>query len=227
MQIQDTRLKYRNGKEIRRESAIRWFALYFCAAEAVKQSYLYFFYDPGVYDVWYFPFQLCSMPIYLCAIYSRVKEPCRKVIATFLQDYGMVGGILALMYHEGFTDQGSLLLALHGYSWHIVMLVLAMWIFGRGLSGETWRDFGHATLLFGILAGIAECINVLLHGYGDCDMFYITPYHLSSQPFFRSVDAALGRPLGIAVYLGCIVFGAWIMHLLSRMVWKTRRMEAY
>ena len=109
---------------------------------------------------------------------------------------------------------GHPLLTAHGFIWHIVMLLMALYIHATGLSDRSCRGFRRTLPIFGIAAVLAELINIALHRYGDCDMFYITPYHLSSQPVFRSIDAVLGRPAGILLYLGCVVLGAFLVHRL-------------
>ncbi|MEG0369488.1 MAG: hypothetical protein RR593_05755, partial [Hungatella sp.] len=45
--------------------------LFFCGillafSEVYKQLFLYYVVGQGCYDWWYFPFQLCSLPMYLC-----------------------------------------------------------------------------------------------------------------------------------------------------------------
>ena len=138
----------------------------------------------------------------------------KRALLTFLQDYGFLGGALALIVHEGLLHPGHPLLTAHGFIWHIVMLLTALYIHATGLSDRSCRGFRRTLPIFGIAVVLAELINIALHRYGDCDMFYITPYHLSSQPVFRSIDAVIGRPVGILLYLGCVVLGAFLVHLL-------------
>ena len=196
--------------------------------ETWKQLDLYLFYFKGHYNVWYVSFQLCSLPIYLCPLYAWI---CRKapngcesrlavMTATFLQDYGMLGGIAALLVHDGFTYPGHPFLTLHGYLWHILLICISLYIRKNRLSDLTHRGFLSTLPLFFFSACIAETINVLLHPFGDCDMFYISPYHLSSQPVFHQIDAVIGRPLGILFYLGCVVLGAYLIHLMIRRIGK-------
>lgn len=187
--------------------------LVFLVMETIKQMILI---GHG-YNVWYFPFQLCSMPMYLCLIAGILEKRgqglrIQKVIRTFLMDYGMLGGIAALSYSAGFTDTGILYISIHGYVWHILMIVLAVYIYLKDRADLSLRGFLKATGLFGLLALLAEVINVLLHPFGDCDMFYISPYHYSSQPFFSTVDQMIGRIPGIIFYLLMIVVGAAIIH---------------
>ena len=189
--------------------------------ELWKQLTLWLLVEGGQYNVWYFPFQLCSLPMYLALLYGMLRKRTgrraviiKRALLTFLQDYGFLGGALALIVHEGLMHPGHPLLTAHGFIWHIVMLLTALYIHATGLSDRSCRGFRRTLPIFGIAAVLAELINIALHRYGDCDMFYITPYHLSSQPVFRSIDAVIGRPAGILLYLGCVVLGAFLVHLL-------------
>lgn len=172
----------------------------------------------GSYDIWYFPFQLCSTPMYMLLIYGLIGKTdkaamlVKKSILTFIEDYGMLGGIMALIVHEGLIHKGYMLLTIHGFIWHIIMVLLSLYIFLNGLSYRGNRGFLRTVPLFLGLSCIAFSLNVLLHRYGDCDMFYISPYHNSSQMIYHDIDKVIGRPVGIVVYLISIVVGAYVIH---------------
>ncbi len=54
-------------------------------------------------------------------------------------------------------------------------------------------------------------------------MFYISPYHASSQPVFRELDLCLGKPLGTALYLLATLAGAGLIHAgFAALPWKRR-----
>ena len=184
--------------------------------ETAKQIYLYTEVFKGSYNIWYLPFQLCSMPMYLCLAYPvldmRGKAGLKTAAATFMQDYGVLGGIMALIVRDGFTWPEHPLLTAHGYIWHVILILIGLFIWRNGLSDPSLRGFLRSTGLFFFFAAAAEVLNVALRGYGDCDMFYISPYHLSSQPVFRDIDRVLGKIPGIGIYLMCIVLGAGIIH---------------
>ena len=48
------------------------FTIYFLLSEVLKQFLLYREY--GSYDWWYFPFQLCSMPLYDLPLYLFLRK---------------------------------------------------------------------------------------------------------------------------------------------------------
>ena len=86
----------------------------------------------GRYEIWYFPFQLCSMPMYLCLLCGALAghkstERFRAVILTFIRDYGFLGGIMALIVHDGLIHPGYAELTAHGFIWHVLMLVLSVY----------------------------------------------------------------------------------------------------
>ena len=115
----------------------------------------------GVYRWWYFPFQLCSMPLYLlplrqllalCLLQShalRLRQPLAlrlrrvrllswlsAVLTDFLADFGLLAGLFA------FADQTGMryplpALTLHSYLWHFAMIFLGLFLI---LSGRHSRS---------------------------------------------------------------------------------------
>ena len=104
--------------------------------------------------------------------------------------------------------------SLHGYLWHILLILLSLYLTLQGLSDTRKGAFWKTLPVFFTAALLAEVLNVLLHPFGDCDMFYISPYHLSSQPVFREIDRVIGRGPGILLYLAAVILGAFLCHLL-------------
>ena len=195
--------------------------------EFIKQLFLYFIVFNMHYDVWYFPFQLCSTPMYLCLFYglsaSASKGKTKRTVALFIQDFGVLGGIMALLVHDGFTWTDYPLLTLHGYLWHIILILLGIFIFKNRLSYTKKKDFLKTVPLFLILSAVAELINIILSSESaDCDMFYISPFHPSSQPVFHQLDLVIGRIPGIFMYLACVISGAFIIHLIF--CWLDRKL---
>lgn len=98
----------------------------------------------------------------------------RQVLLTFLCDYGMLGGALALIVHDGLIHPGYPLLTLHGFVWHILMVLLSIYIFATGLSDLSLKGYFLTVPLFLGLAAIAELINIILHpmATATCSIFH-------------------------------------------------------
>lgn len=188
-------------------------------SEVYKQLFLYYIVNGGHYDWWYFPFQLCSVPMYLCLLLPLLQTAWHGRIArtfyTFLQDYGLLGGVMALAEPSGLMHP-YWTLTLHGFLWHFVLIFLGLFCSMRGLGGKSRRRFLASLPLFLLCCVIATAVNVLSHPYGNADMFYISPYYPNGQVIFHQIALAAGTLPGNLLYILSIILGAAILHWLLR-----------
>ena len=148
-------------KNLRPENVLFSCGLLLAFFELYKQGFLYFVVNGRCYNWWYFPFQLCSIPMYLCLAYPFLARPhtssgkhgvfntggsgaAAPILATFLQDFGLLGGFMALAFPEGFLYP-YWTLTLHGFFWHFLLIFIGVYCGRRGLS-----DFGET--------GFARCL---------------------------------------------------------------------
>ena len=75
--------------------------LFLGLTELYKQGFIYYIENGRTYDWWYFPFQLCSVPMYLGLFIPMVPARIRNVFYLFIQDFGLLGGIMALAEPSG------------------------------------------------------------------------------------------------------------------------------
>lgn len=180
------------------------------ASEVYKQLFIYEVVNQGRYDWWYFPFQLCSTPMYLCLAFPLLPAGLpRKTAASFLESFGLLGGVMALAEPSGLMHP-YWTLTLHGLLWHILLVFIAFFCAGSGLAGRTTRDFLCTIPLFFVFCLIATAINVFTGG--KADMFYISPYYPITQVVFHQISLALGVVPGIAIYLMSTCAGAFLCY---------------
>lgn len=188
----------------------------------------------GTYQIWYFPFQLCSTSLYLLPLRQlllarpnpRTCDFAIRTITDFLSDFGLLAGIFA------FADQTGMhyaipVLTWHSYLWHFIMIFLGLFLILSRRSGiysrscrtvkkfSYLRSFLPAAALFLLLAGIAEIINFLFHTRGAIDMFYISPWEPSTQVILRDIADQFGRNTEILLYLCMILVSAGLIHWLT------------
>lgn len=199
--------------------------LFFCSlflllTESYKQCFLYFFIDQRHYDWWYFPFQLCSLPMYLCLLLPFLKRgTCKTALYTFLQDFNLLGGVAALIVSEGFHGI-HWSLTLHGYVWHLLLVLIGLFVFAGGHSDLSRKGYLGTLPVFFTSCAIALFINILAPGHGQADMFYISPYYPSTQPVFHEIALAIGILPANLLYLFTICLGAALLHLLFSVLEK-------
>ena len=180
--------------------------------EIYKQLFHYIVIMNHSYDWWIFPFQLCSIPMYLCLLMPLIHSPKRRrIAATFLLDFGLLGALGTFIDPSGLMHP-YLTLTMHGFVWHVILVFLGFYILMSGQADLSLRGFGRTLPLFAVCCVLAEIGNWLFHLKGEIDLFYISPFTHSTQLFFADIDRMLGRPAGIAFYIFTMIAGAYFIH---------------
>lgn len=155
--------------------------------------------------------------MYLCLVMPVLpKGKGKTAVATFMQDFNLLGGIAALAVPEGFSHI-HWSLTIHGYVWHCLLIVIGLYILLCGRADLSWRGFLRTLPLFVLCCGIATLINVLAPD-GRADMFYISPYHPSTQPFIHDLALRIGIHAANLFYLAAVCIGGAVVHACFRAI---------
>lgn len=175
--------------------------------ELYKQLFSNAIVNHHTYDWWIFPFQLCSLPMYLCILLPFLKERIASIIETFLMDFTILGASMALLFPEDMMHVFITLTA-HAFLWHFILLFIGFHI---ACYRKTFAKYHHVVLLFFLTAALATCFNMMFHTYGNIDMFYISPYIPFSQPVFNILEPLFRRIPTILIYLVCACGGGLLI----------------
>lgn len=196
--------------------------LFLAVSEVYKQLFLYYVVNGKMYDWWYFPFQLCSIPMYLCLALPLIRSPgMRTVLLTFLHDFGLLGGIMALAEPSGLLHP-YWFLTLHGLLWHILLIFIGLAI-GFSRACDTSLS-GYVKTLPPLLfcCVVASIINVAVKPAGQADMFYISPFYPNNQIVFHEIAVKLGITTGNLIYVASVCFGGFLIHFIFAWIFKDR-----
>ena len=186
-------------------------------SEIWKQLTLTFQLGRGQYNWWYFPFQLCSIPMYILLVYPWIRrERIRHVLLTFLMCYSLLGGIAV------FADTSGLhyslpSLTLHSYLWHILLILLG--IFSGTVCIKSFgnrsalRAFAGSTGLYLLCCLAAEIMNLSFDRLGTINMFYINPDYRMQQIIFHNLSFLIGNLPAIFLYIAATILGAFLLFL--------------
>lgn len=185
--------------------------------EVYKQLFLYYIVNGGAFDCWYFPFQLCSVPMYLCLILPLLKKGPRAALMTFMGGCTFISAAAALIYPEDIL-RSYVTLTAHGFIWHGILLFISLLILLTGCVDTSARGLRKAAVLFLILCVIAVNINIVAEpvmpairaahpavSHDWAAMFYLNPFHISPQPVIGSIQKTAGIPAGLALYIIAII----------------------
>ncbi len=186
------------------------------STEIWKQWCLTYYLNHGQYNWWYFPFQLCSIPMYVCLLASQVKSlKIYRALLTFLMDFGLLAGIFTFFDTSG-LHYGYAPLTIHSFGWHILLIILGIY---AGLTKEadySFKGFCFCALIYLSCCLLATALNLVLYHYGSINMFYISPHYPMTQKVFQGIALFFGNPAGILVYTFSIPAGAFLLHCLWR-----------
>lgn len=188
--------------------------LFMAASEIWKQFCLTFIVNGGCYNWWYFPFQLCSIPMYICLLMPFIKSVrIYRILLAFLMDFALLGGIFTFFDTSG-LHYSYAPLTVHSFAWHILLIVLGVAAGLSRISDYSLKGYVQCVLLYGGTCLTATVFNMIFYKYGAINMFYISPHYYMTQIVFRDIAARLGNTAGIFVYIASIILGAGIFHLI-------------
>lgn len=200
--------------------------LFLICCEIYKLLFYYYVIGHGSFQWWVFPFQLCSIPMYLCLMANLIhNETIRRSIYAFICTYNLLGGFLALLEPSGLSHE-YWTLTLHGFLWHTLLVFLGLFLLLSGNGPRSFKDFCCASMLFLILCSIAFCINLIFlrASGGEINMFFVGP---ANNPLvvFNQIAVRFGWYSATAVYIPCVCLGAWLIYTVVRLL--TRRKQSF
>lgn len=188
--------------------------VFLAVCEVYKQLFYAVYLYNGTYPWWIFPFQLCSVPMYLCLIAPLLRPGrVRQGMYSFMMIYNLLGGFMALMEPSGLVHP-YWTLTLHAFLWHIAIVFVGLYLGFSGRGGCRMSDYRRATVTFLLLALAAFGMNVVICKglHGSVNLFFVGP-EKSSIVVFKDIAARFGWFSATAVYVPVVCLGAFLFFL--------------
>ena len=184
-------------------------------SEIMKQLFYYFAIMDNRYSWGDFPFQLCSIPIYLCLIAPWLKPgKLQRGMFSIMVLYNLLGGAIA------FTEPSGLLLdrwflTTHALVWHMMLVFIGLFLCFSKRGGNQKSDYTGATWTFIALCGIAFGLNCFVqYGLGEhMNMFFVGPGE-SPLIVFKQFSQWFGWYINTPIYIFAVCLGAYLIFLL-------------
>lgn len=161
------------------------------------------------YD-WYFwgafPFQLCSVPMYLCVFCALCRnEKVNRWLYEGMFAVNMVGGIMAFIEPSG-IQHGYVTLTIHAYVWHMLLVFVGLYLY---MSKRVCTDKGSYRKAAGVYlaaCGVAQGCNLIFGDKINC--FYISPYVQSPLAVFKDIYAACGWVVNMVLLMLAVLLAS-------------------
>ncbi len=163
------------------------------------------------------PFQLCSIPMYLCILIPMIPEgKISHAMRTFISTFGMIGGIASYIA-PGTMCRDWFELTLHSFLWHLALIFLGFYVFFSHNTEYKKQGFLGAEILYLSLCLVAFGINIIcLEAPGaDVNMFYIGPKP-SNLPLCREITARFGVAVNSVIYVSSLSICAFLIYFFEK-----------
>lgn len=188
--------------------------IFLLITEIYKQLFYYYHIGGGTYQWWIFPFQLCSVPMYLCIIAPLLKPgKVQQGMYNFMMTFNLLGGLMAFIEPSGIVHE-YWTLTLHAFIWHMLLVFIGLYLGFSKRGGKTMADYRLAIMTFGVLCIVAFTLNVSLAEVsgGSVNNFYIGPA-ISPLAVFKDVATNFGWYINTLLYIPAVSLGAFILFL--------------
>ncbi len=207
----------------------RWvvgvFAILLLLGEIFKQLFWFEFYDYYRWEI--FPFQFCSVPIYVSLFATFVPcEKVREVCYRFLAFFGIIGGLSVMLVPSAVLYTYFVAISIHSMVWHSILIAMGAYlIVSRGYGKKIKELFAPFFMFLGFVA-MAIVGNILVYklhlGTEACQpgdnlsMFYLSPYYPTQFPLLGAVQE-FSYPVFVLTYVA-------IFTCFSLIVWGVARL---
>lgn len=173
---------------------------------------------------WYaFPFQFCSMPMYIGILYCIFsKTNARHYFAAFLATFSIFGGLVVYIYPEQvfITTIG---INIQTMVYHGAMVAVGVWLLYTQYVELKSKSILKAIPVFAgclLVAVILNEVMVATKIIGDetFNMFYISPHFEGTLPLFCEVQKIVPYPYNLLIYVVVFSLAAYMMLLIAMLI---------
>ena len=210
------------------DKAARWMlfgiGLVLALSEIYKQLFYFFVVEDNAYAWGDFPFQFCSMPLYICLIAPWLKPgKVQRGMYSFIVLYNLLGGSISFVEPSGLLLD-YWFLTVHALAWHMILVFIGLFLCFSKRGGTEKGDYKVATYTFLVLCLVAFNLNGFVQEVvgGHMNMFFVGPGN-SSLAVFSWISETFGWVLNTEIYIGAVCLGAFLIHLLIRYLQKPKK----
>lgn len=171
---------------------------------------------------WYSaPFQLCTMPIYMCLICLFLKKnKLRDYLLSFICFYTILGSIATMIMPDS-CFVSEILINIHTMYLHCGSFVISIYLLMNEIK-PTKDNFIGSFKVFMACVSFALLLDISFYKLGfigneTFNMFYISPYFPSTLPVFSMIYDKVPYLIFLLIYILSLSLGAYIVYLVVKM----------
>lgn len=228
-------LKKKKNYEKQLKKVLATYGIIALLLELLKQISWAFNYDPITkiitweYEWYAAPFQLCTTPIYVSLICLFLKKgKTRDSLLSYLAFVTILGSIATIIYPES-CFVSDILINIHTMWLHCGSFVVSIYLITNNIVKLNKENFKNSIIVFLIFLLLAFIMNIVVYNSGilngqTFNMFYISPYFISSLPIFNIIQENVPYILFLLIYIIAISIGSFIIYIISSLI-KNKKVD--
>ena len=184
---------------------------------------------------WYAaPFQLCTTPIFASIICLFLKEnKFRNALLSYMAYVTILGSFMTMIIPDSCFVSDTLI-NIHTMWLHCGSFVVSIYLLMSRTVKINKQNLKSAIKVFLIFVLLAEIINISIYNLGilgeeTFNMFYISPYFISTLPVFNVIQENVLFIIYLLIYIIAISLGATIVYCIAYFIknlkYKKRNMQ--
>ncbi len=216
-------IKYKKPTEKQMRTILLIVSVTSIVLEIYKQiNYTFSPTDTGIeidYQWYAFPWQFCSMPMYVGLLGGLTKGNFHNAMCAFLATYSTFAGLCVMLYPAQ-VFISTIGINLQTMICHGSILTLGIFLLGTQYVKSEHRTVLKAVPVFSVAILIAMGMNELAHLVGITEaetfnMFFISPYEDPSLPVYSIVQQYVPYPWSLIIYIAAFTLAAYLILLIS------------
>lgn len=182
---------------------------------------------------WYaFPWQFCSMPMYVGLLAGIVKKgKVHDALCAFLATYAVFAGFCVMLYPvDVFTK--TIGINIQTMICHGSMITVGIYLLYTNYVKNEHKTILKAIPVFAVAVFLAAVMNGIAFRTGLTEehffnMFYISPHTDPHLPVYSSVQAAVPYPWCLIIYVAAFSLAAYIILLIPTLIRAVARRKSH
>lgn len=192
--------------------------------ELYKQLQFSFNIDDGTWEYgwYYFPFQFCSVPMYVMFLAGVTKGKVHEYLCAFLATFAVIGGLITMFYPTT-VFISTIGICIQTMYWHGMLMVIGVLCWANGRAKFEHKTVLKGAVVFAIVVLLAMVMNIIWNYTGDIErysfnMFYISPYMNSGLPVLGDLWSAVPYVVFLPLYIIGFTICAYIIVLIAKVI---------
>lgn len=200
------------------------FGLFLILIELYKQIFVTI--DDGRYEWYAFPFQFCSVPMYIAIIAPFIKnKKIQDAMFKFLGLFALLAGVAVMLYPGSCFSTDYVTILIHTMMWHASMVILGVYLivakdYCKDIK-DIFKEVIPGTIIFGCLVLFALVVNIVgYYAWFGTDknttgqklfFLYLSPWYENPFPILGTMKEKVPFPVFLLAYLAAFAIGITIL----------------